>query len=117
MPKILVIDDIEFARSTISRMLKRQGFEMLEASNGKDGMKLFVEHHPDLVLTDILMPEMEGLETIRAMRKLAPELPIIAVTGSHNSPFLEMALRLGATKGLLKPFKNEDLIETVDSCM
>ena len=117
MPKILIIDDMDFARSTIRRMLRRSGFEVVEASNGRDGIRLFSQEAPDLVLTDILMPEMEGIETIRELRKLSTDLPIIAITGSHNSPFLDVALRLGASKGLFKPFKQQELLDTVQSCL
>ena len=113
MPKVLVIDDIEFTRTTISRMLIRNGYDVVEAANGREGIAFFHKHKPDLVLTDILMPEMEGLETIKSLVEISPKLPVIAITGSTDTPFLDVALKLGATCGLYKPFKQDELIETV----
>ncbi len=65
MATILVIDDVNEARATISEMLQRGGYEVIEASNGKEGLIMIDQHAPDVVVTDILMPEMEGLETIK----------------------------------------------------
>jgi len=113
MARILVIDDIDYTRQTISAMLKRGGYEVLEASNGKLGLDSFNKYHPDLVVTDILMPEMEGLETIKKMKAIDPEVPIIAITGSSDSPFMNIALKFGAAKGMYKPFKQAELLGEV----
>jgi YesN/AraC family two-component response regulator len=72
-------------------------------------------YKPDLVVTDILMPEMEGLETIRQLKEIEPSLPVIAITGSSDTPFLQVALKLGADCGLFKPFKQAELISTVST--
>ncbi len=114
MSKVLVIDDIDFTRETISTMLTRNGYEVYQAANGKDGMIEFNRSNPDLVLTDILMPEMEGLETIKTIKRMKPETPVIAVTGSTNSPFLQIAIKFGANTGIFKPFKQEELLEVVN---
>lgn len=113
MAKILIIDDIEFTRNTIGKMLTRNGYEIIEAANGKEGIKMVEEHTPDLVLTDILMPEMEGLETIQTLKRNQPQLPIIAITGSTDSPFLQIAMKFGAAQGLNKPFKQAELLEAI----
>ena len=113
MPKVLVIDDIEFTRNTISRMLIRNGYDVVEAANGKEGIAFYHKYKPDIVLTDILMPEMEGLETIKSLIEISPKLPVIAITGSTDTPFLDVALKLGASCGLYKPFKQAELLETV----
>lgn len=113
MAKILVIDDIDFTRQTICAMLKRGGHEVLEASNGRAGLHAFNSNTPDLVVTDILMPEMEGLETIQKMKNMKPDIPIIAITGSTDSPFMQIALKFGAAKGLYKPFKQAELLSEV----
>ncbi|MCH9007021.1 response regulator [candidate division KSB1 bacterium] len=114
MAKVLIIDDIEFTRETIGKMLSRNGYEVIEASNGKDGIELYKQYAPDLVLTDILMPEMDGLETIQKLNQLSSSLPIIAITGSADSSFLEIALKFGAVTGLLKPFKQAELLSEVN---
>lgn len=114
MSTVLVIDDIDFTRETITTILTRNGFEVFQAANGKDGIDEFNRNAPDLVLTDILMPEMEGLETIKTIKRLKPKTPIIAITGSTNSPFLQIALQFGASTGIFKPFKQEELLEIVN---
>jgi len=113
MAEILVIDDIEEARNTICKILKRSGYDVIEAHNGKEGLEALEQHHPDLILTDIIMPEMEGLEAIQKIKKLKPNIPIIAFTGSSDSPYLQVALKLGAVTGLYKPFSPKELIIAV----
>ncbi|MBN2010627.1 response regulator [candidate division KSB1 bacterium] len=117
MSRILVIDDIDEARNTVCKILTRNGFDVVEAYNGKEAIKLVKNNMPDLVITDILMPEMEGLETIQELMKLNRKLPIVAITGSTDSPYLQVALKLGATKGLYKPFNQADLLSAVNSAL
>jgi len=88
LAKILVIDDLDGPRATIREMLQRGGYEVIEASNGKEGQILVEQHAPDVVVTDIFMPEMEGLETIKQIVKTRPHLPVIAVTASMTKPYL-----------------------------
>ena len=113
MATILVIDDVNEARATISEMLQRGGYEVIEASNGKEGLIMIDQHAPDVVVTDILMPEMEGLETIKQIVKTRPNLPVIAFTASITKASLQAALTFGAIAGLSKPFKQAELISTV----
>lgn len=113
MPKILVIDDAEMARTTIRRILENDGYEVFEAHNGKKGLQMVECCAPDAVVTDILMPDMEGLETIRQLVKTKPDLPVIAVTGASHSPYLNMAIKFGAKCGLHKPFKQAELLSAV----
>ncbi len=117
MAKILVIDDLEDARETIREMLERGGYEVLEAANGKEGLKIIDEHAPDAIVTDILMPEMEGIETIRSIVKNKPASPVIAITGSIDTPFLQVALKLGAVCGLHKPFKQVELLSAIQKAL
>lgn len=117
MAKVLVIDDIDDTRDTIREMLERGGYEVLEASNGKEGMTMIEQHDPDAVVTDILMPEMEGIETIRSIVRTNPELPVIAITASMDTPYLEVALKVGAVGGLLKPFKQTELLLAVQNAL
>lgn len=117
MAKVLVIDDIDDARDTIREMLERGGYEVLEASNGKEGLTMIEQHAPDAVVTDILMPEMEGIETIRSIVRTNPELPVIAITAYMDTPYLEVALKLGAVGGLNKPFKQTELLLAVQNAL
>ncbi|MCG8607790.1 response regulator [bacterium] len=113
MAKILVIDDIEYLRDTISEILRRGGYDTVRAANWRAGLAMFKEYAPDLVVTDVLMPDLEGLDTIRSLKALSPNLPIIAISGSTDSPHLQTAIELGATETLRKPFKQEDLLSAV----
>ncbi len=94
-------------------MLQRGGYEVIEAANGKEGQILVEQHAPDVVVTDIFMPEMEGLETIKQIVKTRPHLPVIAVTASMTKPYLLAALKFGAISGLFKPFMQAELLSAV----
>lgn len=117
MNKILLIDDIDQARQTIGEMLTRGGYEVIEASNGHEGIKSFQEHYPDLVITDIVMPEMEGLETIKRLREINPHVPIIAMTASNYSTYMTAALKLGAFSGIFKPFQQKEILTEVQKAL
>lgn len=114
MARILLIDDMSDTRATIAEMLQRGGHDVLEAANGKEGLRMLAEHSPAAVVTDILMPDMDGLETIQAIQKTASNVRIIAITGSTASPYLDVALKMGAVCGLLKPFKQAELLSAID---
>ena len=116
MALILVIDDDEAMRRLIMRTLSAGKHRLVEASNGQDGMKMVGELKPDAVITDILMPQQEGIQTIREIREIAPETKIIAMSGggsSHNLMFLDVARVFGADAVLAKPFKPGELKDTV----
>ena len=117
MPKrILVIDDEESVRFVVKEMLEFEGYEVTTASNGKVGLQLFRKKPTDLIITDIFMPEMEGLETIRELHRDFPQLKIIAMSGGGESgmlSFLSFAKRFGALRTLRKPFSREELLEVV----
>jgi DNA-binding NtrC family response regulator len=120
MASILVIDDEVLMRTTLRTALEKAGHQVAEARDGNQGMKVFAEVRPDLVLTDIIMPDREGIEMIREMRSLDPDVPIIAMSGGGSvggDLFLELAARLGATRTLSKPIRNADLVAAVDECL
>lgn len=120
MARILVIDDEEFVRFTTEVVLTKAGHEITTAENGKVGLTEARQNTYDLVLTDIIMPEMEGLEAIRILRKEFPELPIIAMSGggrTGNLDFLDAADAFGAQATLAKPFTRDQLCAIVDSVL
>jgi DNA-binding response OmpR family regulator len=116
MAIILVIDDERPMRHLMARVLQRAGHTVEEAADGRTGLALFREHHPALVITDIIMPETEGIEIIRELRREDPGVPIIAVSGS-NPIYLGFATRLGAAAGLRKPFSVDELLTTVSALL
>ena len=114
--QVLVIDDDVAVRQTIALLLEDVGIEVVQAADGKEGLRAFQRSRPDLIVTDIIMPEKEGIQTIIDIRKSDRHLPIIAISGGGrvgNTDFLEIASRLGATTTLPKPFDPEVLVSLV----
>ena len=120
MAEILIIDDDEMMRLTLRNMLDRAGHSVREAADGYEGEAMWREHRPDLVITDLLMPAREGLETIKALRQEDKSIPIIAISGGGrfgNADYLAIAQTFGASAALRKPFKYRQLIGAVDSLL
>lgn len=120
MTKVLIIDDDPLMRRMAVRVLTGAGHEIVEAKDGKEGLRLFRAHRPSVVITDILMPEQEGIQTIRELRREAPSVAIIAVSGggqAHNMTFLGYAGKLGADATLAKPFRPVELINAVNNLL
>src|ERR1700682_5091432 len=120
MTKILVIDDDAIVRKTIVQLLEDDGYQVVSADDGRRGMALFRSAQPDLVITDIIMPEQEGIQTITEMRKAKPDAKIIVISGSGsigNIDFLRIAQHLGAFDAVAKPFDRDDLLKRVRDCL
>lgn len=114
--KVLVIDDDILVRRTISRILEHGGYQVALAENGAKGAAKFRSEHPDLVITDIIMPEQEGIETIIELRRENPDARIVAVSGGGrlgSMDFLTVARKLGASEILRKPFEPAELLGCV----
>lgn len=115
--RVLVIDDDQAVRYTLETVLTAAGYEVMPAENGLCGMRLYRQAKPDLVITDIVMPDQEGLETIMEIRKVDPDAKIIAISGGGRyggGHFLELATALGASAALAKPFDLDLLLSTVE---
>ncbi len=112
---ILVIDDDDLVRRTIVMTLSKADYEVEEASDGAIGLQAVSETSFDLVITDILMPNKEGIETIRELRRGNSDLKIIAISGGdrRGGSFLDMAEKLGADRTLRKPFRPQELLAGV----
>ena len=120
MARILVIDDEELARYTLREILEAAGHEVVEASNGNEGTTAQRFKPCDMVITDMIMPEKEGLETIIELKSEYPDLKIIAISGggrTRNLDFLNLANEFGADQVIIKPFSEEDLMKSVDACL
>lgn len=119
MRHILVIDDDAAVRRTVERILVSSGFTVTSAFDGRQGLARCKERRPDLVITDILMPEMEGIETISRLRALYADLPILAMSGGwHDNKvdLLKIIAHLGATDILSKPFDSDELLRAIAKC-
>ena len=117
MERILVIDDEPHILLMVKKMLERAGYEVDLASNGSEGLRLFSKLRPGLVITDIIMPEKEGLETIREMRRISSDLKIIAMSGGGKisaDNYLETAKIFGASRLIEKPFSQKQLLTYVE---
>jgi CheY-like chemotaxis protein len=117
---ILIIDDDAAVSRTLSLILSRAGYEVSAVTSGRKGLQLLTDQKFDLVLTDIIMPELDGIEAIRKIRSDHPGLRIIAMSGGgqiDKADFLHMAEALGADRVLEKPVRSERLLELVGSVM
>jgi CheY-like chemotaxis protein len=116
MATILLIDDEESVRMVFQIALERAGYRVLTAENGKHGLRLLEHQEVDLILVDIFMPEMDGLELIPLLRKTRPANKIIAITGVLGERnHLDIAKYLGAHDTLKKPFSLQELLDAVSA--
>ncbi len=116
MKRVLVIDDDYQVRKMLRKMLEKEGYEVLDAIDGTHGIALHKESPADLVITDLIMPEKEGIETISEMRDDFPELKIIAISGGglvSPDPYLRLAKDMGAHDTFPKPIKKEELLSSM----
>jgi len=116
MAHILIIDDDPQMLNMLGQILEREGHEVVKALDGKEGLKLYRENPTDLVITDIIMPETEGMETIMELQRDFPDVKIIAISGGgHNiaESYLYMARVLGVHKTFAKPIARDELLKAV----
>ncbi|KAA3619493.1 MAG: response regulator [Calditrichaeota bacterium] len=116
MQRIMIIDDEADIRGMLKKMLEREEYEVIVSSNGKEGLELFSKEPTDLVITDIVMPEKEGIETITELKKHYRDVKIIAMSGGGNAGvenYLRMAKAFGANRTLAKPFQRIQLLTAV----
>lgn len=117
MADILIIDDDPQMRRLLIRILGGAGHTVREAENGRIGVALFKERQPALVITDIVMPDMEGIETILTLGQDGGTVPIIAISGGSDPIYLKAATGLGAAASLKKPFAAKELLGVVDGLL
>ena len=115
--KILVIDDEDIVRMSCSRTLRPEGFEVSLAKNGVEGLKMASENMFDLVLTDLKMPDMDGIEVLRSIKEKWPKTEVIIVTGYQTVDTAVKAIKLGANNYIEKPFTPDALILAVTEAL
>ena len=108
---LLIIDDDEVVRASLAAYLEDSGFNVLQASNGLQGLEVFQRENPDLVICDLRMPQVDGLELIRRINALEVEAPVIVVSGAGVMGDVVEALRLGAVDYLIKPLEDLAVLE------
>ena len=125
--KILVIDDEAAIRDVVKQVLEREGFEVSIASDGKEGLAMLEERGADLVITDIIMPGIDGVAALERIKKKSPDLPVIVISGGGavapmayepaaiaTEAYLGSATKAGADRTLTKPFNREQLLAAVN---
>jgi CheY-like chemotaxis protein len=116
MARILVIDDDVLVLDMLYELLTREGYDVLRASNGEEGIRLYRKEPVDLIITDLIMPEKEGIETIIELRKDFPDVKIIAISGGGRigtKDYLNMAKIFGVQRTFTKPVAREQLLGAI----
>jgi len=117
MPRqILIIDDEPSIRSLLRQVFERQGYQVLVAASGDIGIRQFKENHVDLVILDLIMPEKDGIETIRELKALDADIKIIAISGGgviKPELYLKLARKFGAIYSFQKPINNDEITDFV----
>jgi CheY-like chemotaxis protein len=120
MARILVIDDDAQVRGAVRRILERARHTVEDVGDGDAGLRAHRERPADLIITDIFMPERDGIETIRQLRRESPQVKIIAISGGDRTQTLDLrkdAELLGASRALRKPFELTELLRAVDELL
>ena len=117
MPTILLVEDEDLLRNGVQEMLELHDFHVIGAGDGLEALEWLEEAHVDLVITDLVMPHMDGVDFVRRLRETRPTLPVIVVSGSSKSVMDRYGIHTldipGANASLSKPFKSADLIQQV----
>jgi two-component system chemotaxis response regulator CheY len=114
--QILLVDDDDLSRGTIHQMLERAGHAVTSTGSGSDALRLFGSTKPELVVTDLIMPDTDGLELIQELRKADPAIRILAISGGgrvNANEYLSVARKFGAAGVLAKPFSNQELKDAI----
>ncbi len=120
MTRILVIDDDSQIREMLCQMLQNEGYDVIVAANGKEALQCQRETPADLIITDLIMPEKEGIETIRDLKKESPDIRIIAMSGGGvvgPEAYLKIARSLGAQKTFVKPIERKKLLAGIQEVL
>lgn len=121
MKSILIIEDESQLRAMLGKVLARAGYQVAQAENGEDGMRIFRYQPADLVITDLIMPGKKGLELIAELKREFPQTKIIAISGGgwrvDEEEYLSVAEKLGVDYSLPKPFQNDTLLSIVENLL
>lgn len=113
MALILIVDDAAFSRRMIRKFLQADGYEILEAVNGREGLEMVGTHNPDCILLDLLMPDVNGFEFLKILQEQGAKIPTIIISADIQDSSRNQGLELGATAFINKPPKQEELRKTV----
>ncbi|MBL7165085.1 MAG: response regulator [Dehalococcoidales bacterium] len=114
MAKILVVEDAVFVRNWCSKLLREKGYDVVEAANGDEALKIYREEKPDGVLLDITAPETDGVVTIQAIMRMDPEARVAMVTAMGQNAVVLTAIEAGARDSVMKPFDSNRVLDAVE---
>src|SRR3972149_3807765 len=117
MGKVLVVDDEQAMREFLTMLLEKQGHRVITAADGEQALQLVAEQTPDLVISDLRMPNVDGIGLLAGVRKQPPELPVIRVPAYASSDSTIQAMRLGADDYITKPFRIEEIRLVVEKAL
>lgn len=113
MTKILIVDDNPEDQARMAEILKGEGYETITAGMGPEGIELCRELHPDLIMLDLVMPDMNGIEVLREFKKEFPDIPVIMCSAAGLEQVVALALRVGATGYIVKPYDREVVVKSL----
>ena len=113
MARILIVDDAEFLRMRISKMLVAEGYEVMEAENGLQAVEKYKTEKPDAVLMDITMPEMDGLSALKEIKAFDPKAKVVMLTALGQESVVLEAIKSGARDFVVKPFERERVMSAI----
>ncbi len=117
MHKLLTIDDSKTIRLILARAFKEYDCALIEAANGEEGLKAAAEQKPDLIILDITMPTMDGIQMLTQLRATGDQTPVIMLTAEGGASSVEKAQHLGVSDYIAKPFQNEALVAKVQKVL
>jgi DNA-binding response OmpR family regulator len=120
MKRILLVDDDDLSRGAVHKMLERSGYSVFSTGTGQEALAHYRKETPDLVITDLIMPEVDGLEIIQELRRRNPTVRILAISGGGRvdaEEYLSVARKFGAAEVLSKPFTGQELKQAVEAAL
>jgi two-component system chemotaxis response regulator CheY len=117
MATVLVVDDSEFMRRVIRNILEGGGHKVIEARNSEDAVKVFSEQGAEVITMDIVMPETDGIETVKRLRDIDSRVKIIMISALGHQRTVMRALEAGALDFIMKPFTSDDVLESVNAVL
>ncbi|MCX6079892.1 MAG: response regulator [Chloroflexi bacterium] len=117
MAKILIVDDAEFLRVRLTKMLDTDGFQVFQAENGLKAVEVYKEIHPDVVLMDVTMPEMDGLTALKTIIGFDPKARIIMLTALGQESVVLEAVKSGARDFIVKPFEHDRVMKAISKLL
>lgn len=115
MARIMLVDDTAFVRKGLRRIFEEYGYEIVaEATNGKEALQLYKQHKPDVVTLDITMPEMDGISTLKELKKLDLKAKVVMCTTFGRKDKIIEAIQSGASDYIIKPYQKERVLEAIE---